>query len=61
MKISRAGMCEAFYDMPLYIQFVLTTMCNYNCSYCFGHNKLSRGGGGETSHPLNKLKQQLII
>ena len=35
MKIIRAGAYEAFYDMPLQIDWLLTKRCNYRCSYCF--------------------------
>ena len=42
MKIHRFATCESLYDMPLRIQFVMTHMCNYNCSYCFGHKKMDK-------------------
>ena len=44
MKIHRFGMCESLYDMPLFVQVVLTGLCNFDCSYCIGHIKMSRGG-----------------
>ena len=42
MKIHRFATCESLYDMPLKAQFVMTNMCNYNCSYCFGHRKMDK-------------------
>lgn len=38
-KIYRQGAFETFYDMPLRINWILTEMCNYRCSYCFFKNK----------------------
>lgn len=35
MKILKCGAYEAFYDMPLAIDWMLTTRCNYRCTYCF--------------------------
>lgn len=31
----RQGQYNTFYGMPLYINWHLTSMCNYKCSYCF--------------------------
>ena len=42
MKIHRFATCESLYDMPLKVQFVMTNMCNYDCSYCFGHSKIDK-------------------
>lgn len=42
IKILRQGSYHTHYDMPLYVSWVLTNMCNYNCSYCFGHDKLDK-------------------
>ena len=44
MQIHRFGMCESFYDMPLFVQVIMTFLCNNDCSYCVGHQKMIRGG-----------------
>lgn len=41
-SIARAGAPEAFSGMPLEVNWGITYMCNYNCSYCFGHDPLDR-------------------
>lgn len=38
--ISRAGSLEAFSGMPLAVNWTITHMCNYKCSYCFGQAPL---------------------
>lgn len=40
--IIRQGSYETAYDMPLFVNWGLTSMCNYNCSYCFGHEKVDK-------------------
>ncbi|WP_026766445.1 radical SAM protein [Selenomonas ruminantium] len=38
-KIFRQGAFETFYDMPIRVNWSLSEMCNYRCSYCFGKKK----------------------
>ncbi|MBD5557035.1 MAG: radical SAM protein [Desulfovibrio sp.] len=40
--ITRAGAPETFSGMPLEVNWAITKMCNYTCSYCFGQDKLDR-------------------
>lgn len=39
MKILRTGGKECFKDLPIEINWDLTKMCNYRCSYCFNYGK----------------------
>lgn len=41
-KILRQGSYEAMYDMPLRVDWGITHMCNYHCSYCFGQTPLDK-------------------
>lgn len=41
-RIIRQGALECLYADPLDVSWLITAMCNYNCSYCFGHKKLDR-------------------
>lgn len=41
-NISRAGAQETFIGMPLAVNWGITQMCNYKCSYCFGQDPLDR-------------------
>lgn len=45
MKIFKTGAYESLYDMPLTVDWILTTKCNYRCSYCFFYGK------GKTTPP----------
>lgn len=38
--ITRAGAPESFSGMPLEVNWGITKMCNYKCSYCFGQDAL---------------------
>lgn len=38
--ITRAGAPESFSGFPLAVNWAITTMCNYKCSYCFGQDTL---------------------
>ncbi len=40
-KILRQGTFESFYDTPLEVNWPLTDMCNYRCSYCFGQSPIN--------------------
>lgn len=40
--ITRAGAPETFSGMPLEVNWAITKMCNYTCSYCFGQDRLDR-------------------
>lgn len=40
--ITRAGTPETFSGMPLEVNWAITKMCNYSCSYCFGQDRLDR-------------------
>lgn len=42
MEIIRQGEYNSIYGDNLQINWPITWMCNYNCSYCFGHNKLDK-------------------
>lgn len=33
-RVLRQGSYEALYDLPLHVQWSVTSMCNYECSYC---------------------------
>lgn len=47
-ELVRQGSYEALYDLPLYVHWSITSMCNYSCSYCsFRH--------GEDKHVDRKL------
>lgn len=46
MKILRTGERECFTDLPIEINWDLTKLCNYRCSYCFNYGK------GKTPPPL---------
>lgn len=54
MKIIRTGAYENFYDMPLSVNWILTTKCNYRCSYCFEYGK---GKPAPQNHPFTSLSQ----
>ena len=56
MKIFRAGAYEAFYDMPLDINWDLTVQCNYRCSYCFIYGKGKNPPPQLPFSTLNQLK-----
>ncbi|MBD5647812.1 MAG: radical SAM protein [Desulfovibrio sp.] len=38
--ITRTGVLETFTGMPLEVNWGITKMCNYKCSYCFGQDAL---------------------
>lgn len=40
--ILRQGAWESLYDLPLSIDWMLTDMCNYKCSYCFGRTDIDK-------------------
>lgn len=40
--IIRYGSFATFFDLPIAVNWSLTDMCNYDCSYCFGHEKLDK-------------------
>lgn len=50
-KIIRQGTYASLYDMPLWVDWLLTTMCNYKCSYCFGQERIDK----RKFVPLHKL------
>ena len=54
MKVLRAGAYEAFYDMPLQIDWCLTKRCNYHCSYCWYYGK---GKNTPPIVPFSSLEQ----
>lgn len=41
-RILKAGATEVFNGMPLAVNWGITQMCNYKCSYCFGQHPLDR-------------------
>lgn len=41
-QIIRSGSYEAAYDLPLMVNWPITEMCNYACSYCFGQTKIDK-------------------
>lgn len=41
-EIIRYGTYETLYGRPLFINWIMTSLCNYDCSYCFGHGKISK-------------------
>lgn len=41
-QICRQGSFGSFYAMPLHVNWALTYMCNYQCSYCFGNERLDK-------------------
>ncbi len=40
MKIYGQGTFQTLYEMPLEVNWALTDMCNYRCSYCFGQKPI---------------------
>ena len=50
--IYRQGSFESFYDTPLEINWLLTNMCNYRCSYCFGQEAIN----ADKFSDLNQIK-----
>lgn len=53
--VLKQGAFATLYDMPLAVNWVLTDMCNYNCSYCFGHEKMDKSRFATFSSILNTL------
>lgn len=53
--VLRHGSYGALYDLPLYINWGITNMCNYNCSYCFAHDKIDKKKFIPFSGMLNAL------
>lgn len=52
-RIIRQGAYESLYDLPLHVQWSLTHMCNYRCSYC---NYGARGAVDRLQfHPFHKM------
>lgn len=41
-QIYRQGSFDYLYDFPLHIDWLVTDMCNYKCSYCFGQKPLDK-------------------
>ncbi|SHI69617.1 radical SAM protein [Pseudobutyrivibrio xylanivorans] len=41
-KIIRQGAVETLYEMPLKVNWGITTMCNYACEYCYGQNPIDK-------------------
>lgn len=50
-RILRQGTYETLYDMPLVVNWMITTMCNYQCSYCFNRE----GIDGSKFVPLHNI------
>lgn len=40
MKVYRTGAIGSVYDTDLEVNWVITSMCNYKCSYCFGQDTI---------------------
>lgn len=40
--IYRQGTFESFYDTPIEVNWPITDMCNYRCSYCFGQRPIEK-------------------
>lgn len=45
----------------LFVNWCLTNMCNYNCSYCFGHKKISRNNFSPTAGVIRAAKHILSL
>lgn len=41
-QIIRQGSFEALYGMPMFVNWLITDMCNYRCSYCFGQKPIDK-------------------
>lgn len=54
MKILKTGAKECFEDLPLLVNWSLTTNCNYRCSYCFIYGK---GKNPPPPTPFSTLEQ----
>ena len=39
MKVIKTGGRESFIDLPIEVNWMLTSKCNYRCSYCFHYGK----------------------
>ena len=50
--VYRQGGYEALYGTPLALQWAVTDMCNYKCSYCFGQKPI----GAEPFSSFEQLK-----
>lgn len=50
-RIYRQGCLENLYGDYLAVNWLITSMCNYNCSSCFGHDPLDR----KKFHPFESL------
>lgn len=42
MEIIRQGTWQTLYDFPIEINWGLTDMCNYKCTYCFGQKPIDK-------------------
>lgn len=42
IEVKRSGCYETLYDRPLFVNWPITHMCNYNCSYCFGRSPIDK-------------------
>lgn len=53
-RILRQGSYEASYDLPIHVQWAITNMCNYHCSYCNYQGRRKKFDSGNF-HPLDAL------
>ena len=54
MNVLRTGGKECFSDLPLAVNWILTTQCNYRCSYCFHYGE---GKKPPVVRPFSTLSQ----